>query len=150
MPVSLGGMINEAEILGGPSAPPPRPGGQGPHMKLALLRASPWARALSDHPPTHTPRPHTRPTNPCCTAEDTATQAHTPSLHLSPPAPKPRYIRLYLELSAGLLHSGRGSVERGGGVETLTILPSSQMEDQIKTSTKKKVKIKRNSKALLF
>jgi len=62
LPVSLGGMINEARILGGPSPPPLRPRGRAPHMKLALSCSSPWERATDDppHPPNTTAPPVTK------------------------------------------------------------------------------------------
>lgn len=41
LPVSLGGMINEARILGGPSPPPLRPRDLALHMKLACACSSP-------------------------------------------------------------------------------------------------------------
>lgn len=50
LPVSLGGMINEAGILGGPSPPPPRPRGQGPHIKLALHARLPQGDRATDDP----------------------------------------------------------------------------------------------------
>ena len=54
MPVSLGGMINEARIQGGPSTPPPRPRGRAPHMKQACRRCSShWERA--PHPQQQAP-----------------------------------------------------------------------------------------------
>lgn len=41
LPVSLGGMINEAGILGGPSPPPLRPRDRALHMKLACACSPP-------------------------------------------------------------------------------------------------------------
>lgn len=46
MPVSLGGMINEARILVGPSPPPLRPRGRAPHMKLAYAAHLPGREPL--------------------------------------------------------------------------------------------------------
>lgn len=46
LPVSLGGMINEARILGGPSPPPLRPRGRAPHMKLAFAAHLPGREPL--------------------------------------------------------------------------------------------------------
>lgn len=64
MPVSLGGMINEARILGGPSPPPLRPRGRAPHMKLAYAAHLPGREALMILPtplylqsPNNSPKP---------------------------------------------------------------------------------------------
>lgn len=64
MPVSLGGMINEARILGGPSPPPLRPRGQALHMKLAYAAHLPGREPLMILPtplclqsPNSTPKP---------------------------------------------------------------------------------------------
>lgn len=64
MPVSLGGMINEARILGGPSPPPLRPRGRAPHMKLAYAAHLPEREALMILPtplylqsPNNSPKP---------------------------------------------------------------------------------------------
>lgn len=46
LPVSLGWMINEARILGGPSPPPLRPRGRALHMKLAYAAHLPGREPL--------------------------------------------------------------------------------------------------------
>lgn len=51
MPVSLGGMINEARILGGPSPPPLRPRDLALHMKLAYAAHLPGREPLMILPP---------------------------------------------------------------------------------------------------
>lgn len=69
LPVSLGGMINEARILGGPSPPPLRPRDLALHMKLACACSPPSAERrlmiLPTPSPNSAPKPWLDPGAPC-------------------------------------------------------------------------------------
>lgn len=102
LPVSHGGMINEARMVGGPGPPPLRPGDRALHMKLACACSAPWAgRRLMILP---TPSPNS--------------PAKPPPDPSAPPTP---------QLSAQ--GRGGGSGGGGGGSSVLLCAPLGRVRD---------------------